>query len=892
MLYILRNRTMKRLIFVICLFISIESSFAQNKGITINSTNISLSEIFHTIENQTGYSIAYEQSELDLNKRFNLFVNNKPLQEVLDVCLKGTKCTYKLNGYHIIIRSGNSNFSLDQKNADDHTDHSREVSANSLKKHIYEGTIIDSLSRIPLEYATVTLLDKQGKQLSIGVSNESGKFRLKASSIAKSVRISFTGYETKIVDAGKSDFGTIYIVHDEQLLSEMTIMGLTTQHLVDRNSYLITDNMREKASNAQELLDQIHGVRFDKLSNSIKVGNESSVLLLVDGVQQNNLYIKNLPPSRIHRVEVVTEPTGRYLSEGYTAIINFILKEDYEGYDINIRNFTMAGLAHSNSEDWLMNNQPGIGLTFTKKKINLFANYTHARIRMNMPVWKESILPDYMEMYPVKEDVENANNHYRYGANYVGGGINYLLDPKHSISFQGDYSYQNTQEESQLNYNVLYPKTNVWGKENTLRIDGNRDKDYVATVFYKGEIGQRLKIYSDFTYNYYSNDVDNLYQDNDNINAGNAYKESKNYTKFNIEGEYTFSPKLSLNLGYINVWRKYISRSDYGVDIINLYYNEWRNQTFGYLNYNANDKLAIKAGLNIEYIRTYSETKNNAWGILPYFQLNYKANRNMNVNLSYLTNIDYPTLYQLSPLTTYINSFTRQSGNPELRSAIRHTVSAKLTLWDRLTVRPMFRFAPKYISEVYTSNMWTDGVFSSFDNINVKQYAIQVIYDQPLGDYFKLRNTLTYYDNKVRKKDTKNSYNGFMFDSEIEYFNPKWNLGLQVGYYRDIDKKAMLQGYQMTDLDSWLITVNKQFWKKRASLMISYFPPITWGIRDNLRKEIETSFYSEKYVQNLKPYRNMLMVRFNLRFNSGHIKKDNKQSSTEREERAKRAVTF
>lgn len=154
----------------------------------------------------------------------------------------------------------------------------------------------------------------------------------------------------------------------------------------------------------------------------------------------------------------------------------------------------MAGLAHSNSEDWLMNNQPGIGLTFTKKKINLFANYTHARIRMNMPVWKESILPDYMEMYPVKEDVENANNHYRYGANYVGGGINYLLDPKHSISFQGDYSYQNTQEESQLNYNVLYPKTNVWGKENTLGIDGNRDKDYVATVFYKGEIGQRLSL--------------------------------------------------------------------------------------------------------------------------------------------------------------------------------------------------------------------------------------------------------------------------------------------------------------------------------------------------------------------------------------------------------------
>lgn len=884
---------MKRLLFVLCLFISIESSFAQNKGITINNTNISLLEIFHTIENQTGYSIAYEQSELDLNKKFNLFVNNKPLQKVLDICLKGTKCTYKLNGYHIIIRLENSSFSSENNsNGENYSNHSSEASANSLKKYIYEGVILDSLSQMPLAYATVALLDKQGIQLSIGVSNESGEFRLNSSSVAKSVRISFIGYKTEIVYVGKSDLGIIQVVQDEQLLSEMTIMGLTTQHLVDRNSYLITDNMRKKSSNAQELLDQIYGVRFDKLSNSIKVGNESSVLLLVDGVQQNDLYIRNLPPSRIHRIEVVTEPTGRYLSEGYTAIINFILKEDYQGYDINIRNFAMAGLVYSNSGDWLLNNQPGVGLTFTKEKINLFVNYTNARIRMNTPVWKESILTDYMEMYPVKEDVENANNHYRYRANYVGGGINYLLNPKHSISFQGDYSYQNTQEESQLNYNVLYPKENVWGKENTLRVDGNRDKDYVATVFYKGEIGQSLKVYSDFTYNYYSNDVDNLFLDNDNTNAGNTYKESKNYTKFNLEGEYNFSPKLSLNLGYINVWRKYISRSDYGVDIIHLYYNEWRNQTFGYLSYTANNKLAVKAGLNIEYIRTYSETKNNAWSVLPYFQFNYKANRNVNVNLSYLTNIDYPTLYQLSPLTTYINSFTRQSGNPELRSAIRHTVSAKLTLWDRLTVRPMFRFSPKHISEVYTGNMWGDAVFSSFDNINVKQYAIQVIYNQPLGNYFKLSNTLTYYDNKVSKKDTRNSYNGFMLDSEIEYFNPKWNLGLQVGYYRDIDKKAMLQGYQMTDLDSWLITANKQFWNKRVSLMISYFPPITWGIRDNLRKEIETPFYSEKYVQNLKPFRNMLMVRFSLRFNSGHIKKNNKQSSTEREERAKRSVSF
>nr|WP_321522513.1 TonB-dependent receptor [uncultured Macellibacteroides sp.] len=881
-------------IFLCTLFfilLTIESGIAQKtKTVSFASGSVTIKEGISQIEKQTGYSIAYEQSGLNLSQVVSLSLKEGDINQALQQLLNDTQYTFKIKGYHIILFIDSEKRKSKMMSKQKQLSFEKIVTKNQ-EDYTFTGEVVDSISQEALAYSTISLLDKQGNKQAVGITDDKGLFKIKTSQMPSRLVISFVGYSTFSMNIkGNGSVGTIQLSPSVQALKGAIITANFIEHKVDRDVYFVTEKMREKASNAEELLDQIHGVRFDKLTNSIMVGTETAVLLLVDGIQQSAVYIKNLPPNRISKIEVITEPGGRYVSDGYSAIINFILQKDYVGYDINTRNSSMVSLGNNNAGNWLINDQPGIGITYTKNKINTFANYSFAHIQMNTPVWKKQIFSDLLEMYPIKAEVGNANNRYKYKANYVGGGISYQLTPSHSISFQGDYTYQNTEERNRLKYNVLHIKNDIWSQVSTFREDATRDKDYVATVFYKGELLQRLKIYSDFTYNYYSNNVTNEFEHGQYDYSTNAYNESKNYIKFNLEGEYIFSPKLSLNLGYANVWRKYKSEND--DNFLYLYYNEWRNQIFNYLQYKVSNILTIKAGVNVEYIRTYSETKNNDWSMLPYFQLNYKANKNVNLNVSYQTNSYYPTLFQLSPLTTVLDSLTRQSGNPELKSAVRHTISAKLTLWNRFTIKPMVKFTPKRISEVYSKGIWDNTLFSSFKNINSKQYVIQATYDQSLGCYFNLSNTLTYYYNKASYQETSNSYNGWMFDSEVGYFNPKWNFGAQIGYYRNIDKSAMLQGYQMINLDSWQITINKQFWQKQASLMITYFPPLSWGVRDELDKEINTPFYTEKQTQSLKPYRDMLMVKFNLRFNSGNVKSLIKQSSTEKEERAKRAVNF
>ena len=79
---------------IILLFFSILSltAISQNaeKKITIQNKNISLKEAFEQIELQTDYSIAYEQSNLNLKKRQVLSLKSASIEKALTQILKGT----------------------------------------------------------------------------------------------------------------------------------------------------------------------------------------------------------------------------------------------------------------------------------------------------------------------------------------------------------------------------------------------------------------------------------------------------------------------------------------------------------------------------------------------------------------------------------------------------------------------------------------------------------------------------------------------------------------------------------------------------------------------------------------------------------------------------------
>lgn len=160
---------------------------AQNgaTGITIQNKSISLKEAFAEIERQAGYSIAYEQSNLDIEKRLSLSLKNVSVDKAIMQILKGTRRIYKITGYHIIISSP------DRKTR----------SANRKPQKITQtirGIVTDSKTNTPIEYATVKILNSP----SHGATTDSlGQFRISGVPVGRyDIQGSFVGYNTNIVN--------------------------------------------------------------------------------------------------------------------------------------------------------------------------------------------------------------------------------------------------------------------------------------------------------------------------------------------------------------------------------------------------------------------------------------------------------------------------------------------------------------------------------------------------------------------------------------------------------------------------------------------------------------------------------------------------------------------
>ena len=78
----INKETDKILLFLFFVFLSLNAT-AQNdrKQITIQNKNISLKEAFTEIELQTGYSIAYELSAVDVKRKISLSLESQSIDK-------------------------------------------------------------------------------------------------------------------------------------------------------------------------------------------------------------------------------------------------------------------------------------------------------------------------------------------------------------------------------------------------------------------------------------------------------------------------------------------------------------------------------------------------------------------------------------------------------------------------------------------------------------------------------------------------------------------------------------------------------------------------------------------------------------------------------------------
>lgn len=94
---------------------------------------------------------------------------------------------------------------------------------------------------------------------------------------------------------------------------------------VDRRVYDVSAGAQADMATVNDVLSRIPSVTIDP-RGAIALRGNSQVKVLVDGREAGANVIRNLPASQIERVEVTTNPSAQYGSEGAGGIINIIPK--------------------------------------------------------------------------------------------------------------------------------------------------------------------------------------------------------------------------------------------------------------------------------------------------------------------------------------------------------------------------------------------------------------------------------------------------------------------------------------------------------------------------------------------------------------------------------------
>ena len=214
------------------------------------------------------------------------------------------------------------------------------------------GTVVDSLTILPIEYASISLLDMKNEIITGGVTNADGKFYIHEIKPGKYlVRIEFMGFKTVSIPDVKlsfrenkiKDLGQISLVSSALELEVIKVIDDKPifEFETDKMIYNSSDDIIADSGTAEDVLNKVPMVTVDQ-DGEVALRGNPNVKILVNGrpnrTGEGGKSVDNIPASLIDKVEVITSPSAKYDPDGMAGIINIVLKKGkYEGLNGSIK---------------------------------------------------------------------------------------------------------------------------------------------------------------------------------------------------------------------------------------------------------------------------------------------------------------------------------------------------------------------------------------------------------------------------------------------------------------------------------------------------------------------------------------------------------------------------
>ena len=557
------------------------------------------------------------------------------------------------------------------------------------------GRIVDASSNQPMEYVSVALFRTSDSSLVTGaISNPDGKFKLeKISAGAYYLKISFLGFQNlqtdKIVISSKAmqnEMGDLKLTANTAELSGVSVVGERSkvEYKIDKRVINVGQDLVAQGGTAVNALENTPSVQVDAQGN-VSLRGSYDYIVLIDGkpsVLKGSEALKQINAASIKQIEVITNPSAKYESDGKAGIINIIQKKE-KMQGVSGTGSLSLGTRDKYSANGLVN--------YRKKKVNVFAGIDFAKNKYETDLEIRNL--NFLETGTrhMDESITQYNNNDNLGGK---AGIDYDLNEKNAFTLSGNYGVQGYDNGASAKYNSY-----TEGSEQKYWYSSNNTTDVAGRVAglnldYTHKFGENHSLSVSNYYSSWDGEDENLlteYTTDENYepistNSSLTYKKDNFNFQYRLNADY----KRMINTGTLEAGFQYryeFRKDDYVFKNLDTESNEWvvnpmytykldyDNDIYsGYVTFSDTKwGIGYMLGLRSEYFtRTISFSNDEVpynydkFMLYPSIHLTKSIKEKHQFQLSYSRRINRPQPWVLNKTPGYIDPYNIFQGSPEL----------------------------------------------------------------------------------------------------------------------------------------------------------------------------------------------------------------------------------
>ena len=752
-----------------------------------------------------------------------------------------------------------------------------------------KGKITDATTKDIIEFVNVSIYDNNGNLVKGAITDLDGNYIIQdVGKGSYTMKVSYVGYRTvekKInVDGSKNMTLNLSMREDTELLDEVEIVAEKPQMIfdIDKRIFNADHDLTSLGGSASDLLSNIPSIEVDS-EGTVSLRGDEGVTIWINGKDSGltsdnqSQILEQLPAETIDRVEVITNPSSKYSSEGSAGIINIILKKNINiGYYGGVQaRATTAGMYNASGN-----------INYSKGKWDMFLNVGYRHHNGKSEGYDNRTMNDGTYLNQTSEGKRKGDNMF------TRLGVTFHPTFKDDISLNGFGMFGGGSNNRTINYLSNMPVTYQSAVRKTLGNDdmngGNISMDYMH------RFSEKSYLSASASYNVWGMDGSTDYLQDSQYADRTESSVQKQSSHMNNNGwEFTadYSNQITENhkmeTGYKGELRsehspiETMSGTSYGnlVPQNNLY-NDFRYDSdihALYVSYSGKiNNFGIQAGLRGEYTLTDAVTKyKNTDGeimfdtyktdyldLFPSLFLSYSLPNNNEIQVNYTRRLRRPRGHMLNSFRNITDSTNISYGNPSLSPQYSNVFEVNyIKTWGlhTLTASAYYRGADNvferitYMDENEIMNTTWFNVTES-KSIGVELVAKNKLFNNILDltttvnlYYFKL-DGFEFYDSRTGNLlATGDSEENFSWDARmIANVKLPYDINLQVtGRYRS--KRTVAQGYRKPSysLDAGL---RKSFLDNRLSVAVNARDLLdsrkrqSITIGDDFRQESSNSF--------------------------------------------------